>query len=374
MRVTVLADALTRELGLLSRASARKAALAAYSCVRLEYLTPVGGQALRAVALDGHVDMRTELASEPLSVAEPGVVVVPIEKLRELADTLGKDAITLSLRDGKLQVTGDGLSAALQTLPADDFPRVAPAPSGGATLLAGPLRRLLALTRYAISPKEDNRYAITGVQMEFETADTVRLVATDGLRLATAVASRPADSGALPASVVVPRRVVELLQAALDSRKDDDPVVLGRDESGRMFFTVGPRVVSSSGVDGAFPAWRKIVPKAAPTAAQIKGDALKLALRRVAIVSDRDRATLELSTNTLRIKAANADVGAADQTLAVDYTGEPVTVVLRVAQVADFLDAVAVDTVALEATGDRSVLWRAAGAVACDYVLAAVKA
>lgn len=372
MRVTVKADVLARELGLLQRASNSKGAVPAYGCTRLS----VAAGLLEATALDGRVDMRSSVTAEPSTIDEEGVAVVNLEKLRELSDTMGRDTVTLVAADGKLKLQGVGFNAQLTTMDADDFPRIATLEGdvNVTALSAGTLRRLLALTKFAMIPpkEEDSRYSLQGVQMEFETAETVRLVATDGHRLSTAIGPRPKGEARDP--LLIPRQMVDILAAMLDGCADADGVTVALTPDGRMFFGVGMRTASSHGLEGKFPAWRKILPKAGTQAMAVKTEPLKLALRRMRVVSDKNRVELGLDKDGLTLKGSSADVGMADQTIAGKYKGDPVTLNVFGNQVAQFLDAVEGDEVKLEATSpDHPLVLRVAGQVATDYVVMPVR-
>ena len=83
---------------------------------------------------------------------------------------------------------------ALQTLPAEDFPRLAK-PAGDVAKLALPqkaLRRLLGLVQYSMA-QQDIRYYLNGLLVLVE-GKQLRLVATDGHRLAYAAMTLPAST------------------------------------------------------------------------------------------------------------------------------------------------------------------------------------
>ena len=105
--------------------------------------------------------------------------------------------VTLALQEKRLQVKSGKSRFNLQTLPAEDFPRLAAA-EGPATNFSVPqklLKSQLGLVQYAMA-QQDIRYYLNGLLMVIEDGQ-LKLVATDGHRLA--FVAREAGAGNLPA-------------------------------------------------------------------------------------------------------------------------------------------------------------------------------
>ena len=124
--------------------------------------------------------------------------------------------MTLSQQERRLLVKAGKSRFSLQTLAAEDFPRLA-RPAGEAAkfeLEQRALRRLLSLVQYAMA-QQDIRYYLNGLLMVVEDG-SLKLVATDGHRLAYAALKLGAQ---LPRQeVIVPRKtVLELVKLLADS-------------------------------------------------------------------------------------------------------------------------------------------------------------
>src|SRR5690606_188155 len=106
-----------------------------------------------------------------------------LDILRALPD--GAD-VTLQQQDKRLLVKTGKSRFTLQTLPAEDFPRLAKPTGEVAQFTVGQkaLRRLLGLVQYAMA-QQDIRYYLNGLLMVVEEGQ-LKLVATDGHRLAFA--------------------------------------------------------------------------------------------------------------------------------------------------------------------------------------------
>ena len=112
-------------------------------------------------------------------------LTVGARKLLDILRALPDGAeVNLQPQDKKLVVKAGSSRFTLQTLPAEDFPRLA-RPAGDTAKFAlsqKALRRLLGLVQYAMA-QQDIRYYLNGLLMVVEGSQ-LKLVATDGHRLA----------------------------------------------------------------------------------------------------------------------------------------------------------------------------------------------
>src|ERR1041385_5820534 len=143
------------------------------------------GDALAFLATDIEIQItaRAALAAS----GEARAITVGARKLLDILRALADDAeVNLQQQDKRLLVRAGKSRFSLQTLPAEDFPRLAK-PAGEAarfTLPQKALRRLLGLVQYAMA-QQDIRYYLNGLLMVVEPGE-LKLVATDGHRLALA--------------------------------------------------------------------------------------------------------------------------------------------------------------------------------------------
>ena len=150
------------------------------------------------------------------------------------------DGGRLTLKAGKSRFN-------LQTLPADDFPllSVGSASDSSFSLSQRELKRLISQVQYAMAV-QDIRYYLNGLLMQTD-GNQVRLVATDGHRLAFASADVEAN---LPKSeVILPRKtIIELYKLLQDI---DDPINI-EVLANQVRFSFGSTVIISKVVDGKF--------------------------------------------------------------------------------------------------------------------------
>src|SRR5436190_21988006 len=135
------------------------------------------------------------------SSGEARAVTVGARKLVDILRALPDGAeVTLQQQDKRLLVKAGKSRFTLQTLPAEDYPRLAKPAAEAARFSLGQkaLRRLLGLVQYAMA-QQDIRYYLNGLLMIVEDGQ-LKLVATDGHRLAYAATSLV---GGLPRQEVI---------------------------------------------------------------------------------------------------------------------------------------------------------------------------
>ncbi len=263
---------------------------------------------------------------------------VGARKLLDILRALPEDAeITVQPQEKRLLVRAGKSRFSLQTLPAEDFPRLAKA-TGEVARFAMPqkaLRRVLGLVQYAMA-QQDIRYYLNGLLMVVEGGEA-KLVATDGHRLAFASMGLDAD---LPRQeAIVPRKtVLELSKLLADS---DDPVRIELSGS-QAAFGFGSIELVSKLIDGKFPDYTRVIPTQHKNKLQTGREPLRQALQRAAILSNEKFRGVRwvLNDGSLKIVSSNADQEEAQEELEVDYKGDALDIGFNVNYLLDVLNNV----------------------------------
>jgi DNA polymerase-3 subunit beta len=245
--------------------------------------------------------------------------------------------VTLQQQDKKLLVRAGRSRFSLQTLPAEDFPRLAP-PAGEAARFRLPqkaLRRLLSLVQYSMA-QQDIRYYLNGLLMVVEDA-SLKLVATDGHRLALATLALGADAARQEA--IVPRKTVLELAKLLADTDDEVTVELS---STQAAFSFGAVELVSKLVDGKFPDYARVIPQSHKNRLKVAREPLRQALARAAILSNEKFRGVRwvLAEASLRIVSSNAEQEEAQEELEVQYAGEALDIGFNVNYLLDVLNNV----------------------------------
>jgi len=290
-----------------------------------------GKLAITATDLEIQVAARTE----PRAEGDPQATTVSARKLQDILRSLPEEAsVNLELQDRRLQLRAGRSKFSLQTLPAQDFPKIVPA--GGvaaeAVLPQRELKRVLALVQYAMA-QQDIRYYLNGLLLSLKE-DGLTVVATDGHRLA--LATLPLALKVPKVEVIVPRKaILELAKLLGDS---DDPVTL-RILDNQVGFGFGSIDFISKVVDGKFPDYQKVIPSGYTKHLILDRDTLQQALQRTAILSNEKFRGVRwvLTADTLRIVCTNSDQEEAEEELDLAYAGEPLDIGFNVSYLLDML-------------------------------------
>jgi DNA polymerase III subunit beta len=275
--------------------------------------------------------------------AEARAVTVGARKLLDILRALPEGAeVVLQQQDKRLLVKAGKSRFTLQTLAAEDFPRLAK-PAGESArfeMEQKALRRLLALVQYAMA-QQDIRYYLNGLLMVVEEG-SLKLVATDGHRLAYAALKLGAQ---LPRQeVIVPRKtVLELGKLLADS---DQPVKI-EIAATQAAFSFGAIDLVSKLIDGKFPDYTRVIPTGHKNRLQVQREALRQALLRAAILSNEKFRGVRwvLADGSLKIVSSNAEQEEAHEELEVKYAGDALDIGFNVNYLLDVLNNVAGDAI-----------------------------
>ncbi len=265
-----------------------------------------------------------------------GAVTVGARKLQDILRSLPDSAeISLVLEDKRLQVRAGKSRFSLQTLPADDFPRmtIAEGDTKQLTLSQKTFRQLLAKTQYAMAA-QDVRYYLNGLLLLVEGQE-LRAVATDGHRLAYASVEIEAE---LPRQeMILPRKtVLELNRLLTDS---DDPLSITLSPN-QVRFAFGSIVLVSKLIDGKFPDYERVIPPVLTNHMTANRQTLMQAMSRAAILTNEKfrGVRIVLADNSLKMLAANAEQEEAQEEIEVQYEGAPLDIGFNIGYLLDVLN------------------------------------
>lgn len=265
-------------------------------------------------------------------------VTVAAKKLQDILRALPDHAgIVLEAEDTRLQVKAGKSRFNLQTLPAEDFPRLsekdAVEPQEKIVLPQKDLKKLLLLVQYAMA-QQDIRYYLNGLLLLVEGTD-LKVVATDGHRLAlAAVALKDAHD---KKEVIVPRKAALELARQLD--ESDEPVTIEILQN-QLRFTFSRVVLVSKVIEGKFPDYNRVIPSGNRKQFHINRQMLKQTLERASILSNEKfrGVRLILTASNLRIVCSNSEQEEAEEELEIQYDGEALDIGFNINYLLDVLN------------------------------------
>jgi len=287
------------------------------------------------VATDIEIEITSSITADGGGDAKK--ITVGARKLFDILRALPEGAdVVLVLQDKRLQVKSGKSRFHLQTLSAEDFPRLVLGEAVG-TRFSMPqklLKSLLGLVQYAMA-QQDIRYYLNGLLMVIEDRH-LRLVATDGHRLAYA-SGDVSGKNLAKQEVILPRKtIIELSKLLEDS---EDPVAIEL-SAAQAKFSFGNVVLVSKLVDGKFPDYARVIPQNQPKKLKFERVALLQALQRAAILtSDKFRGVRwVLGEGSLKISCSNTEQEEAQEELDVPYSGETLDIGFNVSYLVDVLN------------------------------------
>jgi DNA polymerase-3 subunit beta len=317
------------------------------------------------LATDLEVGLRSKC---PASSVKPGSVTVPAKKLYEIVKSLPETDIRVAEEKGGIKVAAERFDSKMQTLPKEDFPTL-PESSGSHSVMLprAALKEMVSKTQFAITG-EDTRYFLNGALFVVKS-DSMSLVATDGHRLALVTVPRQNASGkdSDEERPILPKKTLGELGRLLS--EDDGDIKFQRGEN-HLFFEVGGRMLISRVIDGQFPAYERVIPKANDKHIEFERDRLTNAVKRVALLSnERSRAVkFQIEKGKVDVTSSSPDLGEAHEMLPVDYSGGSMQICFNAQYVLDFLSAVSTDVVSLDLKDEVSqAIVKPVGAEGYDY-------
>jgi len=278
--------------------------------------------AIHVTATDLEVGVRGQVDGE---ILKEGTVTVNAKKLYEIIREVPSEQVQVKrLENDWVEVKSGKSVFKIVGMDAREFPQFPKFEEGRfSTTTASILRGMIERTIFAVSTDE-TRYSLNGVFVEQGDGGKVRMVATDGHRLA--FEERDLGSLGLQKGVILPRKGVAELKKILENA-DEGVVSIGFQEN--MGLVTRDKVeLFMRLIDGDFPDYTKVIPKGNPNLAQIDHAELLQSLRRVSILSSEryKGIKMDFSDGKISISANNPDLGEAVEEIEADYKGKPLSI------------------------------------------------
>ncbi|MGD9943854.1 MAG: DNA polymerase III subunit beta [Burkholderiaceae bacterium] len=303
------------------------------------------GEDVSFLATDVEIQIRT--TAQLGAGKEDGGTTVSARKMIDILRSL-PDGVEVSIKvENKRATIQAGKSRfALQTLAADDFPTVAVNDQFTASfsLPQKQLKHLFHMVHFAMA-QQDIRYYLNGLLLVTD-GPHVKVVATDGHRLAFCEAE--IEGAALARQeVIIPRKtVLELQRLLADS---DEPVLI--DVSGNQVrFRFGEVEMVSKLVEGKFPDYQRVIPQGYSKRAVVSRDGLAASLGRASILtSDKFKGVrVSVAPGLMKIQTSNAEQEEAVEELEIDYTSDPLEIGFNVSYLQDVLGNLKTESVQVD--------------------------
>jgi DNA polymerase III subunit beta len=301
------------------------------------------GDSVSFLATDIEIQIRT---SASLGAGkEDAATTVSAKKLIDILRALPESEVTVSLAGKKLAIAAGKSRFTLQTLGPEEFPTVSTNPQVAAQLSMPQrqLKNLFAMVHFAMA-QQDIRYYLNGLLFVVDGRH-VRVVATDGHRLAYCASDAEAEMGRH--EVIIPRKTVTELQRLLAD--SDEPVEIAI-ASNQIRFRFGEVELLSKLVEGKFPDYQRVIPTGYGKSITVDREVMAAALSRASILTSEKfkGVRFTLAPSSLKVQTSNAEQEEAVEELDVDYAGEALDVGFNVGYLLDVLGNLKTESVTVE--------------------------
>ncbi|QJC27833.1 beta sliding clamp [Anaplasma platys] len=336
LEFSISREELLQALSYVSSVIERRNSIAVLSCVRIE----AKGAGIELTSTD--LDLSIE-ACVTANVVTEGVAVASAQLLYDIVRKLSGDTdVRFKLDASKLLLECGNAKFFLHIITPEKFPAIeGSAPDSEFEISPANLSELLNKTKFSMSV-EESRYNLRGVYMHMDE-DKLHCVATDGHRLSLAKIDKPEGLGSR-AGVIIPRKTVNEILKIISHGIGSDPaqnVSVGLSDRKICFRYRGYFVVSKV-LDGVFPDYASIIPAERRNSVVMDATMLQSAVDRVSVVVfDKVKAIkLSFTSGMLVLSSASSDQGDAREEIAIDYTGDDVTIGLNARYLMEVLGSI----------------------------------
>jgi DNA polymerase-3 subunit beta len=266
------------------------------------------------------------VSEHPAEVLKAGAVTLSAKYFFDIVQNLPESPVSIkTTANNYAEITSGSAHFKIVGMAAEEYPKLPKEES--ATLgkvNGGALLEMIKKTSFAVS-SDETRYILNGVFFEPKEAGKVRMVATDGHRLA--LIERPLEGEfKLKGGVIVPRKGLFELKRLLDEAPEAE-CQLGFAQNSALFKKSGLTMVMRL-IDGQFPEYQRVIPPQAERAVTVPRTRFLDALKRISLLSaEKSNAVkVSLTENLLRITSSNPDLGEAKDDIDVEFRGNEIHV------------------------------------------------
>ena len=288
-------------------------------------------------SFDYEVSAQTEISAE---VEEPGKVLVSGRLLAEIASRLPNAPVRFSSDEGRITVACGSANFTLPGMPVEEYPTLPQVSSESGLLPAEAFSNAISQVAVAAS-RDDVTPVITGVQLEV-TENSLSLVATDRYRVAVReIEWDGGESTAEGLTALVPARTLIEIGKTFGHSGTISVSITNNDERELIAFTADKKTVTSLLIKGNFPPVKRLFPEVVDNYAVINTAELIEAVRRVALVLEREAALrFSFTVDGLTLEAVGSEQAQASETIDAFLTGTDTVVSLKPSFLLDGLGAV----------------------------------
>ena len=297
------------------------------------------------------------------SVNKSGAITIPSKLLGEIVNKLPNESpVTLIVHEhsDNILLKSNRGSFTLKGLASDDYPNL-PFVESGTALDVNPsiLIKALRMTLFS-SSNDEAKQLLTGVNFKFKKQN-LESAATDGHRLAVLLSNEKdieiensdiASSDALvdDFSVTIPTRSLREIEKLVSLKASDEKIKLFYDK-GQVVFISSDQIITTRTLEGKYPNYSQLIPDAFTKILKFETRGLIDSLERIAVLADQQSSVVKIKCEEddfALISADAQDIGNANESLSVSFTGEKFEIAFNVRYLLEGLKVISSEYVLLK--------------------------
>jgi DNA polymerase III subunit beta len=299
------------------------------------------GAELTLSSFDYDVSAEARIA---VTAEEEGSALVSGRLLAEISRSLPSRPVQISSDGGRAVLTCGSSTFTLLTMPEDEYPALPAMPPAAGSVGSDAFASAVSQSATAAG-RDDTLPALTGVRIEIE-GDAITLISTDRYRLAMRELRWTPARPDISAAVLVPARALADTARSLTSGAEVSialalPGDAGSGGDGMIGFEGAGRRTTTRLLGGEFPRYQALLPTHVNSVAEISTAQLAEAVKRVALVAERNTAVrLAFTPGELVLEAGTGDEAQAVEILEASYEGDDLSVAFNPQYLLDGLAAI----------------------------------
>ena len=301
---------------------------------------------LKIIATDREISLISDYEAE---IIKKGEITISAKKLYEMVREIQGEVIHFSQDNNIVKISCQRAVYKIPGLPAEDFPSIADDKDIQFYNIKGTIiKDLIGKTAFAMATDE-MRKNLNGVLLEVisdESNNILRMVATDGHRLALAknlIAEPFLETGK---GVIIPRKGLMEVKKIID---ENENIKIGIHKN--MFIVkTDNTLLKVSLVDADYPDYKRVIPAEKGINIVLEKESFLHALRRMNVVSSEryGGVILSFAEGKLTLNSTNLDVGEATEEIDITYSGEDMDVGFNVNYLIDAISVIGKESIMFE--------------------------
>jgi len=277
---------------------------------------------LRLSSFDYEVSARVEI---PAEVMDAGTALVSGKLLADISRSLPAKPVDLTTDGTKVSVTCGSGRFTLLTMPVEEYPTLPVMPDASGTVAGDIFTQAVGQVSIAAS-RDETLPILTGIRCEIEGGQ-MTLLATDRYRLAMRTLPwHPGDPGQSSVALVRARTLSDVAKA-LGTSADVTLALTTGGATEMIGFEAGGRRTTSLLVEGDYPKVRALFPDSVATYALVGTQALTDAVKRVALVAERNTPVrLTFTEGLLTLEAGQGEDAQASEAVESTLVGDDLSI------------------------------------------------